>query len=128
MLQFRRACSTLVIRSKAGACAGTRLVTYPANSLADDLESEKLQDLKSPVCSYNEWDPLEEVIVGRVEGTSVSSSQPNHFPITLGLGKQPSIYQSVSQSFSQSVGRSVGRWVGRWVRRLLSFVTDYYKH
>ena len=25
----------------------------------------------SPVCSYNEWDPLEEVIVGRVEGATV---------------------------------------------------------
>ena len=23
---------------------------------------------QSPVCSHNEWDPLEEVIVGRVEG------------------------------------------------------------
>ncbi|XP_019622608.1 PREDICTED: glycine amidinotransferase, mitochondrial-like isoform X1 [Branchiostoma belcheri] len=26
---------------------------------------------KNPVCSYNEWDPLEEVIVGRVEGACV---------------------------------------------------------
>lgn len=26
---------------------------------------------KSPVCSYNEWDPLEEVIVGRVDGATV---------------------------------------------------------
>ena len=25
----------------------------------------------SPVCSYNEWDPLNEVIVGRVEGSCV---------------------------------------------------------
>ena len=25
----------------------------------------------SPVCSYNEWDPLEEIIVGRVEGARV---------------------------------------------------------
>ena len=122
MLQFRRACSTLVIRSKAGACAGTRLVTYPANSLADDLESEKPQDLKSPVCSYNEWDPLEEVIVGRVEGKSVSSSQPNHFSITLGLGKQPSIYQSVSQSVIQSVSRSVSRSVGRSVGQEIAFL------
>jgi len=27
--------------------------------------------MKSPVCSYNEWDPLEEVIVGRVEGAHI---------------------------------------------------------
>lgn len=39
----------------------------------------------SPVCSYNEWDPLEEVIVGRVEGAAVppwhvtlQSSAPPH--------------------------------------------------
>lgn len=29
----------------------------------------------SPVCSYNEWDPLEEVIVGRLEGAAVP---PDH--------------------------------------------------
>ena len=28
-------------------------------------------ELISPVCAYNEWDPLEEVIVGRVEGAHV---------------------------------------------------------
>ena len=50
--------------------ARTRQVSYPANNLFDD-DLDKLQseaELKSPVCSYNEWDPLEEVIVGRVEG------------------------------------------------------------
>ena len=29
------------------------------------------QALKSPVCAYNEWDPLEEVIVGRIENAHV---------------------------------------------------------
>lgn len=28
-------------------------------------------DQKSPVSSHNEWDPLEEVIVGRVEGATI---------------------------------------------------------
>ena len=36
-----------------------------------DLLKEKRMDEKSPVCSYNEWDPLEEVIVGRVEGAHI---------------------------------------------------------
>ena len=27
--------------------------------------------LKSPVCAYNEWDPLEEIIVGRAENACV---------------------------------------------------------
>lgn len=63
--QFWRACSTLA-RSKVE----TRARRYPSDNFIDDLESEKPQtdELKSPVCSYNEWDPLEEVIVGRVEG------------------------------------------------------------
>ena len=30
--------------------------------------------LKSPVCSHNEWDPLEEVIVGSAEGACLPSS------------------------------------------------------
>ena len=33
-----------------------------------DIESKTLE---SPVNSWNEWDPLEEVIVGRVEGAIV---------------------------------------------------------
>ena len=35
------------------------------------LESPKHSHQVSPVCSYNEWDPLEEVIVGRIEGAHV---------------------------------------------------------
>ena len=31
-----------------------------------ELPAEKMET--SPVCAYNEWDPLEEVIVGRIEG------------------------------------------------------------
>ena len=57
-----------MVRSQAGACAGNRLSTYTAPVGLDDLESDKPQQVQSPVCSYNEWDPLEEVIVGRVEG------------------------------------------------------------
>ena len=29
------------------------------------------QQVISPVCSYNEWDPLEEIIVGTIEGVTV---------------------------------------------------------
>ena len=39
-----------------------------SSSLRNDTETKKLN---SPVCAYNEWDPLEEVIVGRVEGAHV---------------------------------------------------------
>src|SRR5215471_7215511 len=30
----------------------------------------------SPVSSYNEWDPLEEVVVGRLEGAVIPSDHP----------------------------------------------------
>src|SRR3954467_3722232 len=32
--------------------------------------------LVSPVSSHNEWDPLEEIIVGRLEGSVIPSSHP----------------------------------------------------
>ncbi|KAJ7393737.1 hypothetical protein OS493_003396 [Desmophyllum pertusum] len=69
---LRRACSTL-LKSKIEARASTQTASYPSNNFLDDLESDKSpsEELKSPVCSYNEWDPLEEVIVGSVEGATV---------------------------------------------------------
>lgn len=30
----------------------------------------------SPVNSHNEWDPLEEIIVGRLEGSTIPSDHP----------------------------------------------------
>ena len=68
LLQLWRACSTLV-RSKVETRARTQEVSYPSNNFFDDdLDKSQSEEVKSPVCSYNEWDPLEEVIVGRVEG------------------------------------------------------------
>jgi hypothetical protein len=37
---------------------------------------------RGPVCSYNEWDPLEEVIVGRVDGATIPAS---HIAVTFNL-------------------------------------------
>ena len=34
------------------------------------------QKVASPVHSHNEWDPLEEIIVGRLEGSVIPSSRP----------------------------------------------------
>ena len=36
----------------------------------------------SPVCSYNEWDPLEEVVVGRLEGARIPS---RHLTVTFNI-------------------------------------------
>lgn len=50
--------------------------SYQAASLSNPMiqHTESLKEKiesRSPVCSYNEWDPLEEVIVGRVEGAHI---------------------------------------------------------
>ena len=37
---------------------------------------------RSPVCSYNEWDPLEEVVVGRLEGATIPSK---HLTVTFNI-------------------------------------------
>lgn len=44
--------------------------------------------MKSPVNSHNEWDPLEEVVVGRLEGAVMPPNQPGlrrSIPPTLGM-------------------------------------------
>jgi len=51
-------------------------LSYQAASLSDPMVQhadllKKKMETNSPVCSYNEWDPLEEVIVGRVEGAHI---------------------------------------------------------
>ena len=40
-----------------------------------NAESES-QNQPSPVNSHNEWDPLEEIIVGRLEGATMPSDHP----------------------------------------------------
>jgi glycine amidinotransferase len=40
-----------------------------------NAEAESLNQL-SPVNSHNEWDPLEEIIVGRLEGATMPSDHP----------------------------------------------------
>ena len=57
------------IRKSSGTVAGAPVQVTP-NFFKD--EAPKSVHLTSPVCSHNEWDPLEEIIVGRVEGA--------HFP------------------------------------------------
>jgi glycine amidinotransferase len=36
----------------------------------------------SPVCSYNEWEPLEEVVVGRLEGARIPT---RHLTVTFNI-------------------------------------------
>jgi len=39
--------------------------------------SSNISDTKCPVNTYNEWDPLEEIIVGRAEGQHVPFLHPD---------------------------------------------------
>ena len=54
---------------------GYQSTTYPTVTNEPSNNYEELPkeetEIVSPVCSHNEWDPLEEIIVGRVEGAHV---------------------------------------------------------
>lgn len=52
------------LQSTSSAAAATQ------SNRAEEHVTELLQQ-ECPVCSYNEWDPLEEVIVGRAENAYV---------------------------------------------------------
>lgn len=77
--------------------------------------SSPAKNSRSPVCSYNEWDPLEEVIVGRVEGATVphlsteikvSSHLPNYVHIFLSIHTficHPFLYPCVHLSIQKYV-------------------------
>jgi glycine amidinotransferase len=67
------------------------------------LSTEDMETGSCPVNSYNEWDPLEEVIVGRLEGAAIP---PRHLSVTF----------SVPPFFAQSLRIFGGR---RYPRLLL---------
>lgn len=48
----------------------TQAATASQNTFAADDKANPVPK-DCPVCSYNEWDPLEEVIVGRAENACV---------------------------------------------------------
>lgn len=52
------------LQSTSSAAAATQSIH------AEEHVTERMQQ-ECPVCSYNEWDPLEEVIVGRAENAFV---------------------------------------------------------
>lgn len=56
------------------AAAAAAATTAKSSCVADDDHKDQATDAlakECPVCSYNEWDPLEEVIVGRPENACV---------------------------------------------------------
>ena len=55
-----------------------------------------LEDGPCPVSSHNEWDPLEEVIVGRVEGAAI-----------------PGVHVSIRQVLPRRLDRMLP-WIGGW--------------
>lgn len=66
--QFGRSVTGWVRRAfqstSSAAAAQPRPVTH------EEIVTEPAQE-ECPVCAYNEWDPLEEVIVGRAENAHV---------------------------------------------------------
>ena len=65
---------------------------------------------RSPVCSYNEWDPLEEVVVGRLEGAMIPSK---HLTVSFNIPRRlTGIYKLVA-------GRPYPKFVVRPAQREL---------
>jgi glycine amidinotransferase len=70
---------------------------------------------ESPVSSYNEWDPLEEVIVGRLEGATIPSA---HISVTCNL-----------PPFAAKVFRLAGGFrYPKWMVRLAQRELDQFIH
>ncbi|GGV12520.1 amidinotransferase [Streptomyces spectabilis] len=47
-----------------------------APDTTDSMPGGATEHPVSPVCSYTEWDPLEEVVVGRLDGATIPASDP----------------------------------------------------
>jgi glycine amidinotransferase len=62
-----------LVRSAAAAEPGGRPEVAPVGSRGSGHQSFA----SCPVNSHNEWDPLEEVVVGRLEGATIPSSHPS---------------------------------------------------
>jgi glycine amidinotransferase len=60
----------------------SRISASAAETAADPQVDAPAGQTASPVSSYNEWDSLEEVIVGRLEGATIPS---NHVSVTFNL-------------------------------------------
>ena len=72
----------------------------------------------SPVNSHNEWDPLEEVIVGHVEGATVPS---NHLVVTYNLPA------GLGRLYRLAAGRRYPGWMLRLAEKELEGFVDLLK-
>jgi glycine amidinotransferase len=63
-----------------------------------------------PVCSYTEWDPLEEVIVGRLDGATIPS---NHITVTYNLPR------SIMALYRLAAGWRYPAWMKRLAEKEL---------
>lgn len=81
----------------------------------DPIEHEvdtKREVKQSPVCAYNEWDPLEEIIVGRAEGACVpkftvevkANTYEKHWPFYERFGGCPFPPEHIKKSIEEIEG------------------------
>jgi glycine amidinotransferase len=68
------------------------------------------EQVKTPVNSYTEWDPLEEVIVGRLEGATFP---PDHITVTSNLP------QFTAKAYRLAAGFRYPKWMVRLAQREL---------
>jgi hypothetical protein len=90
-----------------------------------DTDIEISASLSCPVNSYTEWDPLEEVIVGIVDGATVP---PWHFSLEAVLPDgaplpQHITYQAVELPFAGVVAAASSHELMQWLRRMFDIVS-----
>ena len=73
-------------------------------------EALPLSDSLSPVSSYNEWDPLEEIIVGRLEGATIPS---DHITVTFNLP------QKAAKFYKLAAGWKYPNWMKKLAHKEL---------
>lgn len=88
----------------------SRIRASAADIAADAQVDAPARQTASPVNSYNEWDPLEEVIVGRLEGATIPS---NHVSVTFNL---PPLAAKV---YRLAAGFRYPKWMVRLAQREL---------
>ncbi|KPP73889.1 glycine amidinotransferase, mitochondrial-like [Scleropages formosus] len=102
-----RALTGWVHKAFQSSASSAAAAAQPA--LTDDDSANEPDRQKCPVCSYNEWDSLEEVIVGRAENASVppftvevkANTYEKYWPFYQKYGGQPFPQEHVEKAVAE---------------------------
>src|SRR3982750_4137509 len=87
----------------------------------DGSQAPRPERRASPVMAWNEWDPLEEVIVGRLEGATIPSNHPAVTCNIPGLAAKKAHALVAGMRFPKIMTEPAQRELDGFVRLLQSF-------